>query len=135
MKRKMMLVSGFVLSWAAMTSGLQAADIAGEQPSHSPYRPCSDFKQQLPAGGQEQISITIRQFFDEANPVVLAGQRGQGGEQTFLWAQETRDWCGVAIGYEKEGYLDVEAINRCLCFRTFWSANRPLSQQNQMVLK
>ncbi|MGL5839163.1 MAG: OmpA family protein [Sphingorhabdus sp.] len=39
-------------------------------------------------------------------------------DSKFLWASETKVWCGIAIGYSKSGTKDQESIDRCDAFHT-----------------
>ncbi|WP_102867750.1 hypothetical protein [Pseudovibrio exalbescens] len=100
-----------------------SADMPQVQPPNPQYRPCTNINQPIPDPSSVDWEQTLNQIFQEANQTVLNGHQGQGTQQNFIWAQATRDWCGVAIGYSKEGVWDVEAVNRCLCFRTLMQPN------------
>lgn len=80
---------------------------------------CYNFNLQHPEELHKEISVRVRDYFEEANTVVVSAQQSSIDQLRFDWALEARDWCGVAIGYMKASVWDDEAVNRCLCFREY----------------
>ncbi|GHB35341.1 hypothetical protein GCM10007094_26090 [Pseudovibrio japonicus] len=97
----------------------KSADYSIASPDYFRGGVCYDFNLQHPGELHKEISVRVRDYFEEANTVVVSAQQSSIDQLRFDWALEARDWCGVALGYMKEGVWDNEAVNRCLCFREY----------------
>ncbi|EEA96630.1 hypothetical protein [Pseudovibrio sp. JE062] len=129
MHKLLKLVSGPVLlfwgaaaSFSIWASEATSADLSVATSDYYRGGVCYNFNLQHPEELHNEISIRVRDYFEEANTIVVAAQQATIVQLRFDWALETRDWCGVAIGYMKEAVWDDEAINRCLCFHEYMRA-------------
>ncbi|WP_208979556.1 hypothetical protein [Pseudovibrio axinellae] len=113
------ILCGMAVVSCLWVDGAQSADLSGFSSGYFRTGVCYDFNQQHPEELHDELSIRVRDYCSEANNFVVSAQQRNVTQLRFDWALETRDWCGVAIGYMKDGVWDDEAVNRCLCFREY----------------
>ncbi len=110
---------GSVIVLSLSLSGASGADLSVATSDYFRGGACYDFNLRHAKELHDELSIRVRDYFEEANTFVVAAQQGHTAQLRFDWALETRDWCGVAVGFMKDGVWDDEAVNRCLCFREY----------------
>ncbi|KZK80762.1 hypothetical protein PsAD46_03803 [Pseudovibrio sp. Ad46] len=114
-----LLIWGAAMSLSVWAGDAVSADLAVATSDYYRGGVCYNFNLRHPEELHSEISVRVRDYFEEANTVVVSAQRSSIVQLRFNWALETRDWCGVAIGYMKDAVWDDEAVNRCLCFREY----------------
>lgn len=119
LKHSALFVGLSVFSFLLAVGEASSADLSVATADYYRGGVCYNFNLQHPEELHREISVRVRDYFDEANGVVVAAQKSVLVQLRFDWALETRDWCGVAIGYMKDSVWDDEAVNRCLCFHEY----------------
>jgi hypothetical protein len=62
------------------------------------------------------IRNTVKANYADAREALSQSSVVGSSRPAFLWAMETNNSCGIALGYLGAGNYNVEAINECDCF-------------------
>lgn len=108
MKNKLLAAGGIALT---MFSGGTAYAQA------SPRSPLNDL-------GVSELRSELTSRYDAAVTMTQDSNVVRSDDSKFLWASETKVWCGIAIGYTKTSTKDEESINKCDAFYARMTATR-----------
>ncbi len=64
------------------------------------------------------IRQTVHANYADARAALADRSVVGSSRPAFVWAMETNNACGNAIGYMKAGNFNAEAIQKCDCFHT-----------------
>ena len=111
MKNKLLAAGGIALT---MFSGGTAYAQA------SPRSPLNDL-------GVSELRSELTSRYDAAVTMTQDSNVVRSDDSKFLWASETKVWCGIALGYTKTSTKDEESINKCDAFYArMTAAPRPM---------
>ncbi len=112
MKNKLLAAGGIALT---MFSGGTAHAQA------SPRSPLNDL-------GVSELRSELTSRYDAAVTMTQDSNVVRADDSKFLWASETKVWCGIAIGYTKTSTKDEESTNKCDAFYArMTAAPRPVA--------
>ena len=84
----------------------------------SPRSPLNDL-------GVSELRSELTSRYDAAVTMTQDSNVVRSDDSKFLWASETKVWCGIAIGYTKTSTKDEESINKCDAFYARMTATPP----------
>ena len=111
MKNKLLAAGGIALT---MFSGGTAYAQA------SPRSPLNDL-------GVSELRSELTSRYDAAVTMTQDSNVVRSDDSKFLWASETKVWCGIALGHTKTSTKDAESSNKCDAFYArMTAAPRPM---------